>query len=511
MIKTGRGGLLLNLVVVAVVGCVLYAAAGFFLAPPLIERYLTSLVQERSGGSFSLENLKVNPFALSVEATGIRLAKNNESPMLAARRVYLNLDLLHSGFERGWVVGEAHTDGVQVQLELQRNGRFNFADLMQRWQQGSRPAKPGDAPVRVTVRHFLTDDGVLTYRDLSGTPAATQVLPIRIELVNVSTVPDRDGHYTVSAHFVDGGALTWRGDMSLLPTQSEGDLRLEGLKLATVWKFIRDEVRLAEPEGSLSLATHYKFSFANGKPELGMTGLRVTASGLRVVREGFQEPILSMKTLEVRDGNFQLDRRALVLPVVSLSNGHVNVLRDASGTWNWRGFARRKDSDPEATQLARPPEGERKPARAWRIDMNGVNVEDVALRYEDRHRPKPLAFETAAMQGKAAIEVIAGGDSLGVVAHDMNLRLEKLLLPAADAPPVKLSELRMEGGTSTYRNRRWGRDCLQSMAEPCLSSEARTAFFLLQRTSRAAAPRNPLNRRGVLPSAQCGCKVSKLH
>jgi Domain of Unknown Function (DUF748) len=67
------------------------------------------------------------------------------------------------------------------------------------------------------------------------------------------------------------------------------------------------------------------------------------------------------------------------------------------------------------------------------------------VRYQDRRRPKPLAVEAAAMYGTAAVAVIAGA-SLGVLAHDMNLRLEKLTLPAGDLPAVKLTELRMEGG-----------------------------------------------------------------
>ncbi len=444
MTKIGHGRLLVSVLAVGVVACLLYAAAGFFLAPRLIERHLATLADERLGQSFTVQQIKVNPFALSVEATGVRLAQKNGSPMLAAQRVYLDLDLMGSGFGRGWVLGETQIDGLQVQLELDRTGHLNFADLVQRWQQGSTPAKPGNGPVRITLKHLLASDGKLTYRELSGTPVATQVLPLRVELENVSTLPDREGHYSVSARFVDGGTMAWQGDISLPMLKSEGDLALEGMKLATIWKFIRDDVRLAKPEGALSFATHYKFSYADGKPALGLTGLRVNASALRVVREGFDEPILAMKTLEVRDGNFQLDRRALVLPVVSLSDGAVNVVKDAGGTWNWTGLAREKDS--KIAEPVRSPGGAHPAARPWRIDMKAVNVDNVALRYVDRQRPKPLAVETAAVHGSAVVEVTAGGDSPGVLAHEMKLRVEKLLLPATDAPAIKLTELQVEGG-----------------------------------------------------------------
>jgi hypothetical protein len=94
MSKTQRGRLLAKILGVAAVACLLYAAAGFFLAPHLIERRLTALVEERLGQTLSIGKLKVNPFALSVEATGLRLAQGSGVPTLAARRVYLNLNLL---------------------------------------------------------------------------------------------------------------------------------------------------------------------------------------------------------------------------------------------------------------------------------------------------------------------------------------------------------------------------------------------------------------------------------
>jgi hypothetical protein len=445
MSKTGHGRLLATILGAAAVACLIYAGAGFFLVPRLIERQLTAMADQRLGQKLSIEKLKFNPFVLSVEATGVRLAQGNGPPILAARRVYLDLALLGSGFGRGWVLSEAQADGLQVQLEL-ANGHLNLADLLHRWQQGNPPAKPGNVPVRMTIRHVLVGDGSVSYRESSGTPAATKVLPIRLELENVSTVPDREGHYSVAARLVDGGTMTWRGELSLLPLKSEGELSLEGLKLATIWKFIRDDVRLAEPEGTIGLATHYKFSYADGKPELGLTSLRLNASGLRVVREGFDEPILSLKTLEASNGNFQLDRRSLVLPVATLSNGSVNVVKDANGAWNWTGFLRGRDTVADAKKPAASPDCDRPAAQAWHIDMNAIAVDNVALRYEDRHRPKLLAVRTAAMQGKAAVAVIAGCESSGVVARDMDLRLEKLQLGAADSPAATLTALQVQGG-----------------------------------------------------------------
>jgi uncharacterized protein involved in outer membrane biogenesis len=456
---TTRGrGILLTLIVVAVAAGALYAAAGFLLAPRLIERQLSTLADQRLGQKMSMEKVKVNPFALSIEITGLRLAQANKPALLAAKRVYLDLALLSSGFGRGWVLSEVQTEGLQVLLEAQANGRLNLADVLQRWQKSSPPSNSKTAaavPPRFTIKHLLASDGMLTYRELSDRPAATQILPIRIELENVSTLPDHEGRYTVSARFVDGGALTWRGDLALQPLQSEGDVELKALKLATAWQFIRDQIRLGEPRGTIDLATHYRFSYANSKLALALSKLRADASGVSVAREGNSEPLVSLKTLEVRDGTFDLGRRSLVLPAVSLSNGRLGVLKNTEGVLNWSGLAR---DTVAASPTAREPGKSKQPPAGyiepWNIEVRELKVQGVALRFTDRQRNAPLDLQTGAMQGHAALTVVAG-ETLDVRARDMELRLEKLRLPA-DAPTVQLTQVQLHGGYLDLSKKEFG-------------------------------------------------------
>src|SRR5258706_7543400 len=113
-----RSKLLVRILGVGAVLCLLYAAAGFFLAPHLIEKRLVALVDQRLGQTLSIGKLKVNPFALSVEATGVRLAQGNGAPLLAAPRIFLDLNLLRSGIRRSWVLSATPTYCLQIQLQL---------------------------------------------------------------------------------------------------------------------------------------------------------------------------------------------------------------------------------------------------------------------------------------------------------------------------------------------------------------------------------------------------------
>ena len=141
MDKSRRNTNLARILGAAAVVCLVYAAAGFFLVPPLLQRQLVALADQRLGQTLSIGKLKVNPFALSVEARELRLGQGSGTPLLAVRRVYLDLSLLGSGFGRGWVLSEAQTDGLQIQLEQQRDGHLNIAELARRWVQTSSPPK----------------------------------------------------------------------------------------------------------------------------------------------------------------------------------------------------------------------------------------------------------------------------------------------------------------------------------------------------------------------------------
>ena len=449
----GRGFLVAFLIVVVAVA--LYAAAGFLIAPRMVERKLVALADERLGDQLTIEKIRINPFTLSIEILGLQLAERNQPALLAARRLYFNLSLLSSGFGRGWVLSEAQSDGMQVLLEQRKNGRLNLEDLMQRWQDHSPAPKTNTGPPpRFTVRHLLASDGKLTYREVSDRPAATQIVPIRIELENLSTVPDREGRYTVSARFIDGGALSWHGDLTLQPLESEGDVDLQGLKLATAWQFFRDVVRLDEPRGQISVASHYRFTFTDNKPVLALSKLRLDASELNLARDGSHEPMLLLKKLEARDGTFDFTRRSLVIPMVVLTDGSLRVLKDGKGALNWA-LARTAGSPDTAPDAAAPESVKGRPvASAWNFELREIKLDRVALRYTDLQRPAPLDMQAQSVQGKAALNVVAG-TALELQAHDIDLHLQKLRMPL-DTPTVQLNEVKLQGGFLDLARHRYG-------------------------------------------------------
>src|SRR4029453_4322942 len=220
----------------------LYALAGFALAPALLERYLPRYAEEQLGSQVTVGDVRINPFLLRLEVKGFRLEYPPGQPLVGFGRLLVDFQL-SSLFRRAWTFADVQVDGLDLNVEVQRDGGLNLAAFMDRLAQRYVAVSSGERPPRRwLLQHAQLREGKLTFSDLSRqTPLTTTFVPINLEVLNLATLPDRHGRYAITAAVPDGGTITWQGDVSLLPTASVGELEVKGVKLATVWAFARDE------------------------------------------------------------------------------------------------------------------------------------------------------------------------------------------------------------------------------------------------------------------------------
>src|SRR4051812_46314155 len=98
-----------------------YTIAGFFIAPWLIGRNLPAFAQERLGRKASIEKVHINPYALTFEASGFFLENKGDKPLLAFKRLYVNLQL--SSLFSAWSFDEVRLEGARLGLEIDRELR----------------------------------------------------------------------------------------------------------------------------------------------------------------------------------------------------------------------------------------------------------------------------------------------------------------------------------------------------------------------------------------------------
>ncbi len=106
-----------KLSILLIVGIVLYALAGFLLAPRVIERALKAAVQQESGLTLEIASTSVNPFTLTLTATNVNLSGAENKAIVALDRLDVDLEV-SSLLKRAWIVRTLLIDHARVTLEV---------------------------------------------------------------------------------------------------------------------------------------------------------------------------------------------------------------------------------------------------------------------------------------------------------------------------------------------------------------------------------------------------------
>ena len=308
----------------------LYALAGFLLVPALVERHAGRYVEQRLGLPAAIGKVSVNPFLFKFDAGNVRVG-SQEAPIVAAEHVHVDLEL-SSFFSRAWKLAELRLDGLDMRAEIAPDGRLNLAQLVP---ESDQPADEQRAR-NLVLRHATVRNGKIVFTDRRrAEPASATLSPLDIEVFDLTTLPDRDGRYTVAASLPDGAQLDWGGTVSLQPFESAGELKATRLQAATLWPFVRDAFRLRTPAGTLNASTRYTFSSIDGKTALRLEDAAVHVQGLALVPVGSDAALLKLDALDATRGSIDLAAREFVLPEIVLRGGAIAAPLDRDGVPAW--------------------------------------------------------------------------------------------------------------------------------------------------------------------------------
>ena len=416
---------------------VLYTAGGFLLAPWLIERYVPRFAQEQLGRRATIENVRVNPFLLTLEATRFRLESAGERPTLKFERLFADFEL--SGlFGSPWTFSQVRLEKPSVALEIDAEGRFNIAELLDRLRD---PDTPESEPPALKFEHVVVQDGRISLDDRSGSePASASVEPLSFELNDFVTRGEGRARYTLSARSKEAGALEASGTFGMQPFALEGELALRDFHLAAAWQYFRDTLGITEPQGSLTISGHY----AIGGKEPGaiaFTKVQGEVADLRLALPETDAPLLALRRLRLEDGALALPQREVALGALRFSDGELGARVAENGAYDWQRLVKSDGAEthPPAATAATD-------ARPWQVHLREAAIERVALVYSDRKRTPRLDVQAKALDAALRLRVTAGGGPTRVLVEDLNATLNGTALAAPDVEPVTLATLRVEGG-----------------------------------------------------------------
>ncbi len=424
---------------------VLYALCGFLLTPWLLKRYVANFAVEKLNRQASVTEVHINPFLFTFEAKDFVLEEADNRPIMGFDRLFVDFEL-SSLFRWAWTFADIRIEQPSLHVEIQRDGRLNFADLADSLPKSEDPQPAERRPPRLLVRHAEVIGGSFTFSDRSDiTPAQETFWPLNLEFKEISTLPERKGPYTVRADLPGGGTVGWRGEISLQPIFSEGELSMTGFKVATAWKFAQDELRLAEPSGEMDVSTRYRFDYQEHTPHLVMQEAKFVLKGLSLTEKGKRTPLLALEAIEADDMRFDLQARELMVPNIVVRNGIIAASVDEEGVFNWQKLVRRRES----TNVTAPdPDVSVPVGQPLLVKAGAVKIENIAVDYTDRSRANPLALAVGGLNILLNASAEVGTGPVKAIVGDLEVALNRVSFSEAgdNNPFLSLDTLALNDG-----------------------------------------------------------------
>lgn len=459
-----------------------YAACGFLLLPYLVERYVPQYARDTLKREASVGRVRINPFLLTFEANNFRLADRDGTPLVALRRLYVDFQT-SSLLRWAWVFADITIDGLDVHVVTRRDGSVNLLDL-------AALGGKSESRRRMLLQHVALTDGLVTYSDLSGpVPAETGVAPINLELRDISTLPNREGPYTVRATLPGGGTIGWRGEVELRPLASDGELTVEDFRPATIWRFVQRVLRLDPPAGQIAFTTHYSFKMAAGRPQLQLRDAHLRIAGLSLRRPGAASPLLALQKIEASGVGLDLQRREVTVTKLEFRDGNVATHVAPDGTLDWQTIAVERQAG--AVPAAAAPD-----ANPWNVSLNDVQVAGVAFRGTDATRAVPAEVHVGDVAVRTRAKVEIGGARTRIASDALHVELSKIALKQAtrEAPLASIDSVTLEGEAIDSASREVAlRELDVRGGQTTLTRDAHGEIDLLAalRASSSAAPQTP--------------------
>ncbi|MDC7714949.1 DUF748 domain-containing protein [Vogesella sp. LYT5W] len=409
---------------------------GLWAGVPKAVDYAAGNWAQKLGRSLTLGKVEFAPWAWRLTVHDVRLNDRDGTPLFSAARLNVDaeaLPLLIGRIE----LAELTLDTPRLWATRNAQGEWNWTRLLHDAAGPDTAPDEGERdPPKLLLTQLALNKGQLLLHDRLAGDVQRQVLPLDFQLKNLSTLPNNQGHYRLAAELDDGTRLDWQGSLLLQPLQSDGVLNVTGLTLASVWPYVQPHLRLAPPQGKLSVSLPYHFDLAGKTVRLSAKGVAANLAGLVVSAPGSASRF-RLGQLALGGGEFDLAGRRLSVGKLSLAGGELDTVLDPQGQPDWLAAlpppAAMSGVKTIATTKSAPGKpAPAKPEQGWTVSLPAIRVDNWQLRATHQGFVAPLSASLKLDSLQAAVAVDAGG---GVKVQGATLALSQLIAASGERPP----------------------------------------------------------------------------
>ena len=448
----------------------LYGVFGFLIAPYILKSNLISGIAGQLGRNATVNEVKVNPFVLSVTVRGFEMSEPDGERFVGFEELYVNFQL-SSIFRRAYTFDEIRLIGPEGRVKVLPDGSLNFSDILASLDPVEPPSDEKHELLPILIFRLKIEEGRLSFSDLARpTPFEKDFSPIEITLNDFSTRKDSNGPYAFTATTGKGEVVSWEGNISVNPLRSNGRVTLTGIKMRALWEYIQDQVRFEVTSGSIDLATRYDMDAGEEALHFEVIDGEFKLNEFRLAEKGIDDTLISVPCFSVKGVHIDLSNKKAICASVNSNNALFKSWLTSDGALNYQTlFATDSCADKTGTSPETPdqPGADSQP---WRITVEELTLENYGVALEDRTLPKPVHVNLESINldlknlsnqkdSEAALALtvkvnetgtvgIKGLVSINPVSMDLSLQVARIALKSFQSYVDSVAQLELVTGTA---------------------------------------------------------------
>ncbi len=277
---------------------VIYTAVGFFIVPLIVE----SLIEKQSMSILkrqaTVEDVRCNPFTLSLTIEGFSLPDRPGSVLLAFDSLYANAQL-SSIFRWALTLKELEITKPAIAVRRFSDGTVNLLEIMEAIEEPEENAEDNGLP-RAILQTIIIDDGTLLIEDhYRESPLAWNWSPVDFALNDISTLPDDRGDNAGTIGLPGGGSIAASGSVVMEPFGLDGSITVEQVSLKHSWRALEEFFDFELTDGMLDTDFRYSLALLEDGMHLDVTNLNAGISNLGFSTVSTDVDLLTVESISV--------------------------------------------------------------------------------------------------------------------------------------------------------------------------------------------------------------------
>jgi uncharacterized protein involved in outer membrane biogenesis len=361
---------------------VVFTLIGFFVLPPILKSILTNKLSENLHRQVTINQIKINPYTLSITARGLFVKDRASSEtFVSCEEIFLNLQSL-SVLRMALILKEIRLTKPFIKVFRNPDMSYNFSDLIEKKEP---KATEKGKPLGFSFNNIKIVNGSIDFWDGPKQTKHT-VRELNIGVPSLSNYPyyiERYVRPTLSAQ-INGTPYTLEGKTKPFANSLETsfDINIKDLDIPYYFAYVPMKMNFKIISAYLDTQTKISFIETRGKkPSLIVAG-NVSLKKI-AVDDQQNKPLLRLPLFEISIAESELLSKIIHLSKISIQSPELEIRRDAKGTLNVSSLL------PEKKET-KPPPKKVEDSVPLSLDIDEIQLAGGKISFSDLSRSKPF-------------------------------------------------------------------------------------------------------------------------